>query len=116
MPGPLSGPERRARAHAERFNAAVVSGDWSAFARWFAPDASLRFTNAPVPPAYGRDAILAAYDAHPPDETLRVLDAAADPDRPDVDVVRFAWASGDPGTMRIRWRDELVAELEVTFG
>ena len=109
-------PGRRALLHAERFNAAVLSGDWAAFARWFATDASLRFTNAPVPPAHGRDAILAAYEAQPPDETLRVLDVAQDPARPDVDVVRFAWASGEPGTMRIRWRDELVAELVVTFG
>ena len=65
--------------------------------------------------AYGRDAILAAYEARPPDETLQVLDVADDPAEPGTDVVRFRWASGARGTMRLRWRGELVAELEVRF-
>jgi hypothetical protein len=30
-------------------------------------------------------------------------------------VVPFAWASGATGTMRIRWSDELVTDLAVTF-
>ncbi len=116
MPAVSHGSGRRALAHAERFNAAVTSGDWVSFAHCFAADARLSFPGTPVPPASGREAILAAYEAQPPDETLQVLDVADDPSDPAVDVVRFAWASGEPGTMRLRWHGELVAELEVTFG
>jgi hypothetical protein len=107
---------RRALEHAARFNEAVVSGDWAGFAERFALDAQLRFVAVPVPEARGRNAIRATYEAQPPDETLRVLDVVGDPVADDVDVVRFAWASGERGTMRIRWQHELVAELEVSFG
>jgi steroid delta-isomerase len=115
VPGPAGTPLDRAHVHAARFNEAVVVGGWAMFAERFAPDATLRFPDVPVPAPYGRDAILAAYDAQPPDETLRVLEAATDPDEPGVDVVRFAWASGATGTMRIRWSGDLVADLAVTF-
>ena len=116
MPAGLDEPGRRAYAHAERFNAAAASGDWVAFAQRFAADAQLRFPNTRIPPSCGRDAVLAAYEAHPPDAILAALDVGGDPSDPDLDVVRFGWASGGSGTMRLRWRGELVAELEVTFG
>jgi steroid delta-isomerase len=105
----------RAEAHAARFNAAVASGEWATFVDGFAPDALLRFADARVPAAQGRAAILAAYEASPPDDTIRVLSAEVDPASPDVDVVRFGWARGGSGTMRLRWSGDLVAGLEVAF-
>lgn len=116
MPDAPEDRERRAHRHAVRFNAAVTSGDWAGFVRSFTTDARLSFTNAPVPSADGREAILAAYTAQPPDESLQVLDVSADPSAPEVDLVRFAWASGGLGTMRIRWSGDLVAALVVSFG
>ena len=116
MPGSAGTPLDRGLAHAARFNEAVVAGSWATFAERFAPDATLRFPDIPVPDAHGRDTIRGAYEAHPPDETLRVREAVADPDEPGVDLVQFVWASGATGTMRIRWSDHLVADLAITFG
>ncbi len=113
---PDAEPLRRAHEHVQRFNDAVTSRDWAGFARRFTDDAVLSFVNVPLPPSHGRAAIQAAYEAQPPDDTVDVLDAGPDPDDPDVDVVRFAWANGELGTMRLRWEGDLVAGLEVAFG
>ena len=105
-------PER-VRAHAEAFNAAVRSGDFTAFVPTFAQTARMRFEGVPAGPYVGREAIAAGYAAQPPDDTLTVRDVTTDGD---TDTVRFTWDRGGPGTMVITWDNGLVAELTVRFG
>ena len=102
----------RVRAHADGFNAAVRAGDFTAFMTTFREDAVMRFVGVPAGPFVGRDAIAAAYAAQPPDDTLTVLGVSSGGD---TDEVRFTWDRGGSGTMTVRWRDGLVAELTVAF-
>lgn len=56
----------RIEAHVALFNAAVRSGDWSAFVATFAPDATMGFVGVPAGPFRGRDAIAqATRHSHP---------------------------------------------------
>jgi len=105
--------EDAVRQHVECFNEAVRTGVWAAFAARFADDGVLTFTNVPVGPFVGREAIRQAYDARPPDDTMTVLGVQAD--GPDAAIVRFRWDAGADGTMLLRWRDGLLIELVVTF-
>ena len=109
---PDSDVERRAHRHILHFNAAVTGGDWQSFSEWFAPDAEMDFVGVPVPPLRGRLAILDAYVADPPEDTMSLV-AAAEEDG--TDVVRFAWHRGGTGVMRLTWAGDLVAHLEVRF-
>jgi hypothetical protein len=68
----------RAEAHVDRFNVAVSSGEWESFVVGFTDAATMRFVGVPVPPAEGREAILAQYRAQPPSDTMRVLEVAFD--------------------------------------
>lgn len=104
--------ERRAHTHIRHFNAAVTSGDWKAFSEWFAADAELDFTGVPVPPLRGRLAILDAYVADPPADTMLLLDAT---EQDGTDVVRFEWHRGGTGVIRLSWDGELVERLEVAL-
>jgi steroid delta-isomerase len=108
--GPIS--ERAAR-HVAAFNDSVRSGGWAAFAERFTPDAIMRFTGVPIGPFAGRAAIAVGYAAQPPSDTLTVTRAAS---CGDVDELWFAWDNGGTGTMILRWSDDLIAELSVTFG
>jgi len=101
-----------AEAHVASFNAAVLSGDFTAFVRRFAPDAVMTFVGPPVGPYTGRDAIAAAYAAQPPDDTMEIVSARAEGD---AEVIAFRWSRGGTGTMRIRRRAGLIAELAVVF-
>lgn len=102
----------RVARHAAAFNDAVRSGDWSSFVRGFTEDAEMRFVGVPAGPFAGRDAMAEAYSRQPPTDTLTVT--AVESDGPQ-DTVRFRWSGGDAGVMRLTWRDDLVADLEVTF-
>ena len=104
----------RAHDHVERFNEAVESGDWKSFADTFTEDALMVFTNVPVGPYSGRSEILRGYEERPPDDTMSITTVEAVDDS--TDRVRFAWDSGGPGTMLLRWRDDQVELLEITFG
>ena len=104
--------EADARAHVERFNAAVGSGDWSAVVAALAPDAVMSFVGPPVGPFAGRDAIAAAYAANPPDDTIRIRQVRSDGD---TDVVAFAWSRGGTGTLEIEHRDGRIVRLLVRF-
>jgi len=104
----------RAHAHVARFNEAVRGGDWKTFAATFTDDATMVFTNVPAGPFTGRAAILAGYEAQPPDDTMTIT--SVEPVDPDTDRARFTWDAGGPGTMLLRWRDAQVAALEITFG
>jgi len=103
--------ERVAR-HVTAFNDSVRSGDWDAFADRFAPDATMRFTGIPVGPFTGREAIAAGYANQSPSDTLTVTRGVSSGD---VDELWFAWDNGGTGTMILRWRGDLIAELTVTF-
>ena len=94
------------------FNAAVVGGDWAAFAAGFTEQAQMRFAGVPYGPFRGRTEIAAAYAARPPDEQVRVMDNSR---RGAVDIASFSWASGATGVMRLTWDGESVDELEVAF-
>jgi steroid delta-isomerase len=103
----------RVERHLGAFNEAVRSAEWDRFAERFAPDARMDFVAAPVGPFEGRDAIAAAYRANPPEDTLTALDIESDGA---VDVVRFTWARGGTGTMRLTWGpDGSVTSLAVAF-
>ena len=73
----------------------------------------MRFDGVPVGPFIGRNAIAAAYAAQPPSDTLTVTSGISSGD---VDRLRFTWDSSNAtGTMVMRWSDDLIAELTVTF-
>ena len=99
--------------HVEAFNDAVTSGTFDRFVATFTPDAVMRFTNVPAGPFDGRQAILDGYREQPPDDTMRVLDV--DDIDEDGARVRFAWSAGGTGSMLLRWSDEQVRELTITF-
>ena len=98
--------------HVEAFNAAVRSGDWSAFVATFSADAVMTFVGVPAGPYRGREAIAAAYASTPPDDTLTVREVTTDGD---VDTLAFDWDAGGSGTMRLRWDGASLAELVVAF-
>ncbi|HEY2950820.1 MAG TPA: nuclear transport factor 2 family protein [Micromonosporaceae bacterium] len=102
----------RVADHCERFNAAVRSGDFTAFVQTFADDAVIRFDGVLAGPYRGRDEIAEAYARRPPTDTMTIRSVRGEGD---TDVVRFAWDAGGGGTMTVRWRDDMVAELAVAF-
>lgn len=104
-------PDRVAE-HCRLFNEAVRAGEWNAYMETFAPDAVMRFTGVPAGPFTGRDAIEAAYAERPPTDTLTVESTTR---RGDVDLVRFRWDAGGSGTLRVRWQDDLIADLTIAF-
>jgi hypothetical protein len=74
----------------------------------------MRFTDVAAGPFVGRAAILRGYAEQPPDDTMTVRtieDLDADRVR-----VHFEWDAGGTGSMHLRRRDGLVAELAITFG
>jgi steroid delta-isomerase len=104
---------RRVADHAAAFNEAVRAGDFTTFAMTFTDDAVMRFVGVPAGPYTGRPSIVAAYAAQPPDDTLTIRSVTSDGD---TDTVRFSWDRGDGGgSMVVRWRDGLVADLTVSF-
>ena len=105
--------QRAVDEHTALFNASVAVGEWSLFVATFAPDAVMRFANAPLGPYEGRAAIAAAYAAQPPDDTMTVVDIEAIGQ--DAARVRFSWDHGGDGTMALQWRDGEVAALEIQF-
>ncbi|HEY2298349.1 MAG TPA: nuclear transport factor 2 family protein [Jatrophihabitans sp.] len=102
-----------AEEHAARFNAAVRSGDWAAFADGFAVDARMDFVNVPAGPFVGRTAIATAYRDNPPDDTIEVRSVSSD----DLgDVIEFEWTRGGAGAMALTWTPGgLVSRLVVEF-
>jgi len=98
--------ERWAHEHVDRFNTAVLSGDWSALVTTFHPDAVMEFVGPPVGPFTDRDVIAAAYRAAPPDDTMRIQSV-------DHGLIAFAWSRGGTGTMEIERADGLITRLLV---
>jgi steroid Delta-isomerase len=99
----------------EAHNAAVRSGDWEAFSRWFADDAEVRFEGVPVGPFRGRDEIRAAYESRPPDDEVEVRNVRNDGDRTVADYGWAADAGVRAGELRVTWDGDLIHELVITF-
>ena len=107
----MSGIDRYIAAH----NAAVRSGDWSAFSEWFTDDAEVRFEGVPVGPFRGRDEIRAAYESRPPDDEVGVRNVRADENKT---VADYGWAADEgtrAGELRITWDEDRISELVITF-
>lgn len=104
--------EAAVRAHCELFNAGVASGDWEPFLATFTEDARMVSAAAPTHPVVGRPAITAVYAKHPPTDTMTVdrVETVAE----DTVRAQFRWGRGGPGSMRVRWRGDQVAEVEVS--
>jgi hypothetical protein len=99
----------RTTDHVDAFNHAVTTGDWDTFAERFAEDATMTFIGVPAGPFHGRQSIATAYRENPPTETMTIQEA-------DGDTVRFRWASGGTGTMKLSWStDGAVRILVVAF-
>jgi len=96
-------------------NAAVRSGDWEAFSRWFADDAEVRFEGVPVGPFRGRDEIRAAYELRPPDDEVEVRNVTTEGDRTAADYGWLADGGVRAGELRVTWDGELIRELVITF-
>ena len=101
--------------HVERFNAGVRTGDFGPMLEQFGDDAEMVFEGVPVGPFHGLGAIADAYRARPPDDELRVLQAAED-----GDTVRasYAWLTepeARAGELRLTHRDRQIVRLVVTF-
>jgi len=96
-------------------NAAVRSGDWNEFSRWFADDAEVHFEGVPVGPFRGREAIREAYESRPPDDEVEIRNVRSEGNR---NVADYGWAAEGvrAGELRITWDGDLIRELVITFG
>lgn len=101
------------KAHEQRFNEAVRTGDFTEFLSTFTEDAVMAFDDRPFGPFQGRAAIAQAYAVQPPTDTMTVI--GVDEVGPDTADVRFDWDNGGGGTMRVTWRDGLVAATRIAF-
>lgn len=103
------------RAHVQRFNDAVRSGNFSEMVAGFTPEAVMAFEGVPVGPFVGREAISDAYAGRPPDDEVRLLGLP----RVEMDVVEsdYAWARDGrrAGRMILTATGGLIARLVVTF-
>jgi steroid delta-isomerase len=102
-------------AYIEAHNAAVRSGDWEAFSRWFVADAEMRFEGVPVGPFHGRDEIRAAYESRPPDDEVEVRNVRDEGDRTMADYGWSAEHGVRAGELRLAWDGDLIRELVITF-
>jgi steroid delta-isomerase len=99
----------------EAHNAAVRSGDWDAFAEWFADDAELRFEGVPIGPFRGRNEIRDAYSSRPPDDEVEIRGVRTEGDRTIAD---YGWSENPgvrAGELRIAWDGERIREFVITF-
>ena len=103
------------RAHVERFNEAIRSGDFAPMVSGFAIDAVMGFEGVKVGPFVGRDAIARAYADQPPSDEIRLLGAPAA--EGDAVESEYAWASegSRAGRMILTSRDGAITRLIVTF-
>jgi steroid delta-isomerase len=101
------------RAHVERFNDAVRTGDWSVFTATFAVDATMVVVGVPVGPFLGRTAIAGAYRRQPPTDTITVI--SIEETGPHAALIRFRWDTGDAGTMTVSFAGGEVETLTVEF-
>lgn len=99
-------------AHVHLFNTAVRSGDWSPFVATFTDDAVMHIAGDSAGALRGREPIMEAYRARPPDDTMHLRAARLDGDHI---VARFGWDRGGGGTLELWLADREVAGLAVAF-
>jgi RimJ/RimL family protein N-acetyltransferase len=101
------------RSYVTAHNDGVRSGNWEGLGPYFAEDAELVFEGPPVGPFRGRDAIVAAYRAQPPDDTVELLDVT---EQDGAVTAGYAW-SAEPGSrageLRAELRDGEIVRLVV---
>lgn len=106
------------RAHVERFNAGVRSGDFGPMVEeGFADNAELAFEGVPVGPFRGKEAIAHAYAEQPPDDEVAILRTNQQGD--EMVVVDYAWLAAPKeraGSMIFRLKGDRIDRLLVTFG
>jgi hypothetical protein len=101
------------REHERLFNDAVRAEDFTEFMKTIHPDAVMSFDGVPVGPYRGREAIAEAYATRPPSDTMSIWSIEeVDPDTADV---RFDWDAGGSGAMRVKWQDDLVVGMTISF-
>jgi RimJ/RimL family protein N-acetyltransferase len=97
-----------------RHNVGVRTGDWEPLGECFADDAVLEFEGVTAGPFAGREAIVAAYRERPPDDEVRVLEAAEEDGR---GVALYAWSSrpgAQAGRLLLTPAGEKILTLVVT--
>jgi steroid Delta-isomerase len=101
------------REHEQLFNDAVRSGDFTEFMKTFRDDAVMSFDGVPVGPYRGREAIAEAYATRPPNDTMSIW--SIEEVAPDTADVRYDWDAGGSGAMRVKWQDDLVVGMTISF-
>jgi RimJ/RimL family protein N-acetyltransferase len=94
-----------------RHNEGVRTGEWEGLGEVFAEGAVLELDGA----IEGRDAIVAAYRERPPDDEVRIVEAAEE--GPSV-VARYAWAAepeAQAGTLRLTRAGDRIERLIVAI-
>jgi RimJ/RimL family protein N-acetyltransferase len=78
------------RAYVAAHNDGVRTGNWEGLGPYFAEAAELVFEGPPVGPFRGRDAIVAAYRAQPPDDTVELLEVG---EQDGTVTAGYAWSA-----------------------
>jgi steroid Delta-isomerase len=99
--------------HVELFNEAVRTGDYGPFLETFSERAVMRFDNVPMGPFNGLPEIAEAYATEPPTDTMALT--AMEEIGGDGVRALFEWDAGGTGQLFLRWDDEKVVELAITF-
>jgi hypothetical protein len=94
-------------SHIAAVNAVAAGGDAEQLAAGLTPDCTMTFEGIPVGPFEGREAVVAAYRANPPDDQVVVLDSKLGEGRIEA---TYAW-SADPGRPAGRVLLELEGDL-----
>jgi hypothetical protein len=105
--------ERFLRDFVEQFNRGVETGDFRAWIKLFAPDATMTFFGAPRGPFNGRDAIAAGYRRNPPDDEIEIIDSHV---REGTVIAGYSWLRAPyvrAGEMRMVLTDNLVQTVEI---
>ncbi|WP_433006289.1 hypothetical protein [Kribbella sp. CA-294648] len=98
-------------SHIAAVNAVAAGGDAEQLAAGLTPDCTMTFMGIPVGPFEGRDAVVAAYRANPPDDQVVVLDSKLGEGRVEA---TYAWLA-DPGRPAGRVLLELEGDLVKTW-
>ncbi len=99
--------------HVELFNEAVRTGDYGPYLDTFAADAVMTFDDKPAGPFRGSAEIAEAYRTQPPTDTIALMDMREI--GADAVEAAFEWDAGGTGRMYLRWSDETVVQLGLSF-